>query len=350
MGRTLCPQKMFELDLNSQTSTTINKLMPHLLHSCACFYMSEKPKMFLDVHGGDLSPRSEDLYGGDASLDKRPKSSKDNTSLGTFTFSMLSDFAHPSEVKAYKNTKFVFKACVPKEHICNPSPSGELHIPGIPIPIVNALTKESLRAIAGALQVKCTYRSSISQMRKDVVAKVPYFCGWSLIFAHKSIKFAKPVKKNPVVTPVAVSMHKQDAEESPADNISFPPRPVSKSLMEKVVNGWVADIGRDMIEEAGCQVCGLLTLRKDLTKFSDLEDKINFDLLDRSHCLDEEMVTRMERKSEDDPVKPLPGPVLDTTCDSICTPCLTSLRKHKMPRMPLLGACGSVKYLKNCLV
>lgn len=188
-------------------------------------------------------------------------------------------------------------------------------------------------------------------MRKDIVAKVPYFGGWSLIFAHKSIKFAKPIKKKTVVTPVAVSMHKQDAEESPADNISFPPLPVSKSLMEKVVNGWVADIGREMIEEAGCQVCGLLTLHKDLTKVSDLENKINFDLLDRSHCFDEEMVTRMEHKSEDDPVKPLPGPVLDTTCDSICTPCLTSLRKHKMPKNALARGLwvGQVPEELSCL-
>ena len=277
-----------------------------------------------------MNPRSEDHRGGYAAENRKPNMSKDNLSVGTFTYSMLSAFAHPSEVKAFKNTKYTFKACVQNQHVCVPSPSAELHIPGIPIPIVNALTKESLRAIAACLGVKFTIRTPISKMRQEIIAKVPYGKGWNLIFCHKSVKTVNAHKEKPVA-PLPFKLPPNNLSPGNVSDVSvphFPPLPASKDEFEKVVNGWVSDIKKDMIEEAGCQVCGLLTRRSDLTDVNDIHVKLNYDILDVSHYLGDEMVTRKERKCDEDPVEPLPGPVLDRSCEAICGLCISSLKRN----------------------
>ncbi|KLO05484.1 hypothetical protein SCHPADRAFT_801297, partial [Schizopora paradoxa] len=132
----------------------------------------------------------------------------------------------------------------------------------------------------------------------------------------------------------------------------FPPPPPSKTLIEQVINGWVEDVQKDMIEEAGCQVCGLLTLRKDLKSMDSVKDQIDLSLLDRSHLVDEEsMITRKERKSKDDPICSLPGPVIDPSCNGICILCLKSLAKRKVPQNALARGLwiGEVPEVLSCL-
>ena len=106
-----------------------------------------------------------------------------------------------------------------------------------------------------------------------------------------------------------------------------------------------------MIEEAGCQVCGLLTRRSDLTDVNDIHVKLNYDILDVSHYLGDEMVTRKERKCDEDPVEPLPGPVLDRSCEAICGLCISSLKRNKMPKNALARGLwvGEVPEQLSCL-
>lgn len=144
------------------------------------------PPLVSDLDGRDLNPRSEDLYGGDANL------SKDNSSLRIFTYDTLAPFAYKPTEKVSKATQYVFKSCITDKDVCNPSPRGEIHVQGIPVPLVNMLTKENLQSVAKSLNVKCTQRMSIAQMRKDIIYKLPYVTGWNLGFAHKSIKHLKP--------------------------------------------------------------------------------------------------------------------------------------------------------------
>ena len=306
-----------------------------------------------NINGGDLNPRSEDLYGGDAN------ESKDNSSLRIFTYDVLAPFANKPLEKVSKNTQYVFKCCMTHDEACNPPPRGEIHLQGIPVSLINMLTKDNLKSIADALKVKCTQRMSIAHIRKDIIDKLPYVTGWNLVFAHKSIKLLKPRagKKAPCrsgkpAPPPFEAFHPPPLQTmaSPEESC-FPPPPASKELIEKIVNGWVNDIRMEMIEEAGCKVCGLLTSQKDLTKVEDIKGKVDFMLLERPNIEDEPLVTRKERKKDTDPVEPLPGPVLDPDCNSICDLCLTSLKKHKVPKNALANGLwvGKVPEELTCL-
>jgi hypothetical protein len=48
-------------------------------------------------------------------------------------------------------------------------------------------------------------------------------------------------------------------------------------------------------------------------------------------------VTRQLRKSVNDTIVDVEGPVLDTKCSSVCTSCLTSLQKNKVPLNALVN-------------
>lgn len=58
-----------------------------------------------------------------------------------------------------------------------------------------------------------------------------------------------------------------------------------------------------------------------------------------------------ERKSLDEPIKSLPGPVVDPSCDSICNDCLKSLQKRKVPKYALARGLwvGPVPDVLTCL-
>lgn len=288
----------------------------------------------LSVNGRDLKPRSEDPHGGATSCTISVTSS----SVSTFTYSMLSPFAHPSEEKVNRSTKYVFKSIVKEKCNVGPWPKGEIHVMGIPIPLVNAMTKECLRVIASALNIKSTYRTHIAHLRAGIVALAPASCAWSLVFAHKSLKTTKAaIRKPTTVPPTKPTSNDVPPSDSPSSTaeVKFPPSVLPKAMLEAVINGWMDDISKDMIEEAGCQVCGILRCRKDLVKVEEVKGKIDFSLLDESHHINESSVTRAERKHADDPIQPVTGPVLDTSCDSICNECLKALLKHKVPKMAL---------------
>ncbi|KAJ7221803.1 hypothetical protein C8J57DRAFT_1440318 [Mycena rebaudengoi] len=78
---------------------------------------------------------------------------------------------------------------------------------------------------------------------------------------------------------------------------------------ERIVRQACTDVVPDKFVEAGCCVCGQLTLLTDLQKISDLAD---VDL----NILHEDGVTRAEHSAVDEPIVGLSGPVIDDTCDS----------------------------------
>ncbi|KAJ7101103.1 hypothetical protein C8R44DRAFT_641734, partial [Mycena epipterygia] len=104
-------------------------------------------------------------------------------------------------------------------------------------------------------------------------------------------------------------------------DVSFPPEPASKRLLQKAAKGYCNEMKPAAFEEAGCAVCGQLTLQNDLL--------CSLDVLDR------ECVTRQQRFSSADPIVELPGPVLDDTCDSVCDECETALTTKNMPPFAL---------------
>jgi hypothetical protein len=79
--------------------------------------------------------------------------------------------------------------------------------------------------------------------------------------------------------------------------------------------------------EAGCAVCGLLCKVKEMKLLSEIDINLN--------PLMVLGVTRLERKSNLDEIKDIPGPVMDSDCKHICKKCLSYLQKNKMPPMSL---------------
>ena len=83
----------------------------------------------------------------------------------------------------------------------------------------------------------------------------------------------------------------------------FPPSPSSKRLMHKIISGFCNDTHPGKFEEAGCAVCGQLVIMTKLIKLTDV--KCSLDPLVRFG------VTQLPRKSMDDPIKEIDGPIVD---------------------------------------
>jgi len=121
----------------------------------------------------------------------------------------------------------------------------------------------------------------------------------------------------------AVASHKYYIK----NNIQFPPSPPSNHLMHKIISRFCDDTRPDKFEEAGCAVCGQLVILSDLTKLTDV--KCSMDPLMRVG------VTCLPRKSVDDPIEEIQGPIIDTKCKHACRECINYLKNKVMPPMAL---------------
>jgi len=109
-------------------------------------------------------------------------------------------------------------------------------------------------------------------------------------------------------------------------DVKFPPAPPSAELFHNIVSNFCADTSPEMFEEAGCAVCGKLTPICEMEERSEIE---NISLLKVDG------VTRKARCKDSDPVRELRGPVLAPGCTRVCSICLESLDKKKMPTLAL---------------
>jgi len=121
----------------------------------------------------------------------------------------------------------------------------------------------------------------------------------------------------------AVTNHKYYVK----NNVQFPPSPPSNRLMHKIISGFCDDTRPSKFEEAGCAVCGQLVIMSDLIKLTDI--KCSMDPLVRVG------VTRLPRRSADDPIEEIKGPIIDTNCKHACQECIGYLEKEVMPPMAL---------------
>ena len=108
--------------------------------------------------------------------------------------------------------------------------------------------------------------------------------------------------------------------------MKFPPTPPSTALCQNIVSDFCADTSPDVFEEAGCAVCGKLTPICEMEELSEVE---NINLL-KVHG-----ITRKARSNSSDPVKELRGPILAPGCSNVCSVCMESLEKEKMPILAL---------------
>jgi len=106
----------------------------------------------------------------------------------------------------------------------------------------------------------------------------------------------------------------------------FPPDPPSADLCQKIVSAFCADTAPEVFEEAGCAVCGKLIPVCEMEELSDVE---NISLLKVDG------VTRKARCKGSDPVRELRGPILAHDCSKVCSICIESLEKKKVPTLAL---------------
>ncbi|KAJ3886748.1 hypothetical protein GG344DRAFT_56914 [Lentinula edodes] len=108
----------------------------------------------------------------------------------------------------------------------------------------------------------------------------------------------------------------------------FPPPPISRSHMAGVIDKWCKSSTAVHFEEAGCAVCGQLTLCTDLSALKNMKNYL--------HLLEAQSVTRAFRDSPNKPISDIKGPVLDKSAgDRICNNCHSSLRSRTVPKLAL---------------
>jgi len=132
-----------------------------------------------------------------------------------------------------------------------------------------------------------------------------------------------PVKNNSAVKPPEFQKVDVPAYET------FPPAPPDASLRKNIINGFCDATDPSRFEEAGCAVCGVLTLQTELSDLRSLN--IDLSLLNTAGL----GFTRKERKDSAEPISELDGPAIDTSCRYICISCKDKVRHRKIPKFAL---------------
>ncbi|KAF8176662.1 hypothetical protein K438DRAFT_1607258, partial [Mycena galopus ATCC 62051] len=103
-------------------------------------------------------------------------------------------------------------------------------------------------------------------------------------------------------------------ENSLPDTV-FPPNPPTKDHLHRILTGSGSAFLPDRFVEAGCAVCGRLTLKTQLTALTEFKGDLT--------VLSLPGVTHKERFSPTDAIEDRGGPILAEGCDAICVSCET---------------------------
>jgi len=103
-------------------------------------------------------------------------------------------------------------------------------------------------------------------------------------------------------------------------------------LCRQIISDFCHATAPKNFEEAGCCVCGKLTLHTELLKLDSLN--LSMDILMAGGS----GFTRRERKISTDPISEIDGPVIDSECPYICKSCHQIVSARKIPKFAL--ACG----------
>ena len=271
-----------------------------------------------------------------ATIDSFAKSTPKTFDICT-TSSTLHYVAHVDEVTGLKNyppSKYVY-AAIPL------------------VSMVDVLSLANMRAIATlhgiAAGSRCNAITLKSYIGKHSCSKCT---GHITVFsieknsAKKQVdRTVKSIMKKKALD-VSVKNSTPSKKEKPAtDNIisiSFPPEPASRDLEHAIIRDACKRMDPENFEEVGCAVCGELKLRKNTSRLKSVKNLLKI--------LEAPGVTRIEKNSDNSPIREYKGPVLDYACSNICNGCRGDIRRGKVPRLALsnnlwLGAVPSV--LKN---
>ena len=300
-----------------------------LLHFCewAYFMTFYVPKIFLcNTSGVEI----EHAFIGGGSLPRL-----DFKMLEPYVISINLPVQNPEQFNYVYDGHGFFKNMVQKIQAC-----GENHIIcNIPLgSIVSILTTTQAKEVAKEHCLHSLSRKSLAEKRAVIKSHI---CTKS---CNKGVTIFKAVEKNQKTRPhqsketvkkvvsqpkvgrkywkkpkQAVANHKYYIK----NDVQFPPSPPSNRLMHKIISGFCDDTHPSKFEEAGCAVCGQLVIMTKLIKLTDM--KCSMDPLVRIG------VTRLARKSADDPIEEIQGPIIDTNCKYVCQECINYLEEKKMP-------------------
>ena len=113
--------------------------------------------------------------------------------------------------------------------------------------------------------------------------------------------------------------------------MKFPPASPSAELCQHIVSGFHADTSPEVFEEASCVICAKFTPICEMEELSEVE---NIDLLKVDG------VTRKARCKSFDPVRELRGPILAPGCSRVCSICVESLGREKVPTLAFANGLG----------
>ncbi|KAJ3516932.1 hypothetical protein NMY22_g14083 [Coprinellus aureogranulatus] len=116
------------------------------------------------------------------------------------------------------------------------------------------------------------------------------------------------------------------AQASPTA-VPFPPHPLTPEDEIAITKRACAKFDPIAFEEAGCAVCGQLTLKTKLSRLKEVKGLLA--ILEVEGCAKREIKCRADAKAE------WVGPVIDDTCSMICNECRASIRKGKIPKYAL---------------
>ncbi|KZT18052.1 hypothetical protein NEOLEDRAFT_1025751, partial [Neolentinus lepideus HHB14362 ss-1] len=105
----------------------------------------------------------------------------------------------------------------------------------------------------------------------------------------------------------------------------FPPGPPSQQHLQHIIHEFSMSQCPELIEEAGCAICGILYPKSVMNNLSDYESFMHL------ISINSIMVTRKEHCRSSDKITCILGPVLAHGCQHVCPECSVSLHKGEAP-------------------
>jgi len=138
------------------------------------------------------------------------------------------------------------------------------------------------------------------------------------------------LNKKVIATTQKFQHHKKSEHVSYAEESEpiFPPASLDVKMQHDIVKAWCKNMSPKNFEEVGCAICGELSLKSKSVLLKDIS--VNLNML---QSLDS--ITRKERKSENDSVESLDGPIVEPSLRHICARCHKAMASGKLPKISL---------------
>ncbi len=200
---------------------------------------------------------------------------------------------------------------------------------GIVVPLGIIASGVPLVALCTLLNVHDTWANSRGSKATIVEALSDHHCDncdlYVMIF--KKIPLFSPATRSVPRQPDTLVSVTSAVHKDITDRPIYPPPPLSHAKEASIIREYVESMQPSVFQEGGCTVCGQLTPVSELSRSRHISRF--FSILENDACI------RKERTSENNPIVPICGPVVNPGTDLICLKCRASVRKGKVPKNAL---------------